>query len=506
MKETRRQRHSIGLSLIPQNNSKAPEQLRSPHAALRFRFLSAFLVLLTSAPLSAQGVTNTTGLDNTISNASANNAAPTAVAGLRTNTGGALASTKLIPDALLLLRPDPNTTDGQALNVSTQATPSGANCEALSQAAEQRGWCGWVSFDVASPVRDKQTTLRVSVGGPIQVSGASQPVTDTLSVALDSSCPATGSGDAIDVTFPAAGGACRIGITTFASEPGEYRLTTRAREVSGAIDQSSTLTVRAQRSVWVALFWLAIGGLVGGLLAYIRTLFRARVAAYGSALRLAQRYDVAAELALRSRLVPQGRASLLDSVVTAYLADAKAGRSDNPVAGQPTLAERVSALNQWAVIAQRATALEATLLTPLAAKFDRALSDVLDGTNPIARLATLETDVDADLDRQAQGLAGLAAEASGVAQAASPVATPDLSTIAFAGVTTLEQLEGRQFLAGLIETLLTFCLFALGALLIIWIENDAWGTTKDVINMILVGAGAFLGAATIKGMREGARV
>jgi hypothetical protein len=424
-------------------------------------------------------------------------ASPAAGGGLPKGASVPAASTKMIGDTILELRGF-----GQPDTAAEADT-----CGTLARAAGNDGWCGQFAFDVESPARDKPATLRLQIVAPVRVTGTGQVATEALIARLESSCAVAAdkaAADAITVEVRPEAGPCRVTLTAFAAEPGEYRATVRVRDATGGFDQSSTLTARAASGVWVALAYLVLGGGIGGLLAFLRNGFRSRAATFGAALREAQRYDVAASLALSSQLVPPERQALLGKEVAAYLADAKAGRSTDT--GGPKLVDRITALNAWAATAQRARALEAGNLTPLRAAFATALSDVLDGQTPGARLPALAADLEAALDTQANGGNNTAA-AAGLAQASiEAVPPPDLNPLILIGVQSLEQLSRRTFLAGLAETAATFVLFAVGALLVVWIDNAAWGTPRDVLNMILVGAGAFLGSAGIRGLKDEARI
>lgn len=462
------------------------------------------IVLLGAAPCTSAVPASTGNSQATTANAQAATplgpAAPAVDKATKTGTmppaaPATAAPPKLIADTTLLLRPIGK----------PQARTADTACVTLAKAAGRGGWCGRVAFDIQGLARDTPATLQLAITAPVRISGGSQSVSDAMSTHLESSCAATKSVDAISIVPTPETAPCRVIATTFVPEPGEYRATVRVRDVAGTFDQSSTLTVRARSGALVALFWLALGGLIGGVLAFLRTLFRTRTADVAAALREAQRYDVAASLALRSRLVPAGSKTLLDAEVAAFLASTKAGRSNEPPAGQPKLADRISALSTWARTAQDARALEAEALKPIEPDFHRALSEVLGGAAPAARLAALDNKVQTALDLQANRGVGFEAAASIAQAAGGAVPVPDLSTFALRGVTSLEQLERRTLLAGLAETVLTFLLFAFGALLIIWIDNEAWGTTRDVLNAILVGAGAFLGAAGIRGLKDEAR-
>lgn len=476
--------------------------MRATVSGRRRPFARSVTVLLASAlsPMAQAAVPG----PNTTTAAPANTTAPASPAaggGLPREVSVSAALTKMIGDTILELRGfDQRDTTAEA-----------RTCATLARAARSDGWCGRSAFDVESPLRDKPGTLRLQIVAPSRVTGTGQVATGSLTARLESSCAAAdaaaadkAAADGITVEVRPERGPCRVTLTAFAAEPGEYRATVRVRDATGGFDQSSTLTARAASGVWIALAYLMLGGGIGALLAFLRNGFRSRSATFGAALREAQRYDVAASLALGSQLVPPEREGLLGKEVAAYLADARAGRSTD--LGGPKLVDRITALNAWAATAQRARALEAGNLAPLRGAFSTALSDVLEGQTPGARLPALAADLEAALDTQANGGNDTVAAAGLAQEMMEAVPPPDLNPLVLIGVQSLEQLSWRTFLAGLAETAATFVLFAVGALLVVWVDNAAWGTPRDVLNMILVGAGAFLGSAGIRGLKDEARI
>lgn len=315
-----------------------------------------------------------------------------------------------------------------------------------------------------------------------------------------SDCGAQKKGATLIITAPTGGERCRVEIATIATAPGEYRASIRVREPAISFDQSSTLTVKA-RADWVtALLWLGLGGLLGMVVAYLRTLFRTQAATFAAALREVQRYDIAAALARSSGLVPEPSNRLLDSVIETYLGEARLGRTTEPIAGMPALSQRITALHRWASLAQQSRKLPTAQLTGLRPSFASALGAVLTGLAPTAALDALDAEVKS-AEAKAAGQEGFSPSST---ETSGAVSLPDLGPFALAGVRTLAQLGRRVIFASLVEMIATFALFAVAALLVIWVDNDAWGTPADKLNTLLIGAGAFLGAAAIKTIREAA--
>ena len=398
-----------------------------------------------------------------------------------TATGAA----RLIPDEVLAL---------------DKADPKDARCARLL--GPGAGWCGRIGADLIAPGSASARTVSIWLDPPVAVGKSSQTVTGKASFALEASqdCQPVASGSALVVTLPAAGSSCHITITAATTEPGEFRSNVRARDGSGSFDQSSALTVKAAESWQWAFVLIALGAFIGMVVAYLRSIFRPRVAALADALGEVQQYEVAAALARRSGLAPDGSLDPLDAAARKLVDDAKAGRPIVPTDGTPTFSSRTAALLGWAMLAQRARALEAATLAPLRQPFQDALDQVITGSNPSAGLAGVEAALSQALTTQAQMSGPAAKDAMAVS---GPVPVPDFSEALLAGIKSVKELDRFSMFAGLVETFFTFVLFALGALLAIWVGNDSWGTTADQIDAVLIGAGAFLGAAAIKTIREG---
>ena len=313
--------------------------------------------------------------------------------------------------------------------------------------ANGSGWCGQSSIDIQGPAAGAAQTLRIWLEQPVIAGKGTQSSNAGawLSVEPSQGCGAKASGSVMVVTI-AQTASCRLVLTAATKAAGEYRSTVRVRDAAGALDQSSSLALKAGAPASSALFWVIVGGFLGAAIAYARDIFRPRAANLGDALRQVRHYEIAAALARQSRLVPSGGLALLDGEARQVLDDAKAGR---PI--PPTFAARAEALRSWAGLAQQARALEAAPLQPLRTKFAMALNTLITGTEPASGLAALEAALSEALSAQAQ--ATLAPEAARDAQAAAaPVPVTDLSPILLDDVKSLKQLSRVTMALGLVET------------------------------------------------------
>lgn len=305
----------------------------------------------------------------------------------------------------------------------------------------------------------------------------------------------------LDKVAIASNATMQVPLTAFVTEAGEHTAKVRIRSSDGNIDQERVLTVTAKRSWGWALGALVIGGLAGFLLVSFRGLAGERATAVAKSLAVAERYRIIAALARGTRLLPSNQRRLLDNEIEAELANARAGR---PL--DDKLEMRIKALKEWTRLAIRATALQADALKPLEAQFHSLLHDIrLSDAAP--DLSALESSVNAALERQRStggfeaAVAERAADASDTAVNTAPTG---LAPFIY-NVRDLRQFDRRRFFVDLGIASVGFLLFATAAIIALYVKDAGWGTVEDLLNAVLVGAVAFLGAGQIARIKEFAR-
>lgn len=372
-----------------------------------------------------------------------------------------------------------------------QSTNPSDICAQLAIAAgATRGWCAQIPVTVSNQ-SDKQDAI-------VFIEALAAQVGPSLRFAVGHENAAA----FLDGMTIKPNSTLRLPLTAFATEAGEHTAKIRVKTSDGNTDHHRVLAVSAKRNWGWMLGMLGIGGFAGLLLASLRETTGDRATAIAKSLTVAERYRTIAALARSTRLIPPEHDLLLDNEIKSQLANARAGR---PL--DETLDAKLDALKEWTRLALYATALQANLLEPLTPQFHAELSRVLNSGGALD-LPSLEGKVKAALTAQASkpgfeaAVAKSAVPASDIAVSIAPI---NLAPILF-DVSDLRQFDRRRFFIEFVIAVVSFLLFAIAAVIVLYVKDAGWGTLEDLLSAVLVGAVAFLGAGAVSRIREAARV
>jgi hypothetical protein len=395
-------------------------------------------------------------------------------------------------------------------------SPADVAAQAAAGAAPGRA----LQFDSAAALEERRSGWRLAWSGPVSVTlfnPGDQPARlrvaadDFRRMAGDAALPAAGAltlgGFAAGPDCPRdPGGAlmlaplarCRLTFTPVVDRPGDYRV--RLSVAGDGVAESAELRLLAGRGWGAAVLALLVGGLIGGVLAFLRGPFATRAAAYADAVRLRDRRDALAALARRAMPVEGRDGPFLRDHVGRHVGEVYHGR-----AGAADIADRLQLLEQLVWHAQRADKLEAARREALSGPFAATVTDLESPDLARAKesVAALAQAVEKALAEQRD-----TARAGGRNfESALAGTTIDAPYVAIFPPTIGAAALARLLVRGeLVAAILVFTLFMLVALLELWDGRAAWGSFRDLVIAILAGAGVFGGsAALVQGLRQNAR-